>query len=177
MSNTFNLPTISNDKTYTKTERLHIALSYYHQELQMHTQNPPTAPKPIILQFAKTYDVNETTLQSHINNRLQKTYEEVNQESQLLTSDEEKVLVERLLFLDDFNIPTSKSQLYELAHTVLHRRLPGRTMGVNWIYRFLKRHHECKYILVKTIATNRANAVTWDMMDDFFAKVRNFLQN
>lgn len=80
-----------------------------------------------------------------------------------------------LLFLVDFNVPASKITFYELADQLLHRRQPGRILGRDWIYRFLERNAECRYVLTKTIAANRANAVSWDVMNDFFWKVRKNL--
>lgn len=117
------------------------------------------------------YDVTEPTLRRHIKTPGQKTKAEAFEEMQVMTVEEEKVLVERLLFLDDFNVPASKATFYELAHNLLHRRDPNRQLGRDWIYRFLSRHPECRYVLVKNIASNRANAINWDVMDDFFWKV------
>lgn len=58
-----------------------------------------------------------------------------------------------------------------MAHSLLHRRNPTRQLGRDWINRFIDRHSDIKYVLVKTIATTQANAQSWDIMDDFFAKV------
>lgn len=109
MDNKTNPPAITHDRSYTKAERLQISLNHYYQELQDHTKNPDRSSKPVILQLAGMYDVSETTLRWHINNPSQKTYELVNQEHQLFTLDEEKVLVQRLIFLDDLNIPAHES--------------------------------------------------------------------
>lgn len=78
-----------------------------------------------------------------------------------MTVAEEAVLVERLLFLDDFNVPVGKTVLYNLAHNLLHRRDPNHILGRGWVY-----------VLAKTIASTRVNAVSWNIMDDFFGKVR-----
>ena len=88
-----------------------------------------------------------------------------------MTVAEEAVLVQRLVFLDNANIPADRETFYRLAHALLHRRDPHRELGRDWINRFLERHSDIKYGLAKTIATNRANAQSWDIMDDFFAKV------
>lgn len=165
------MPPICHDEAYTRNQRLVIALSHYYAELQKHTESPTTTTKPVILQIAKLYDVSDATLGRHIRNPTQRSQEDVHKEQQVLTPEEETALVERLLLLDDFNVPASKSQLYRLANALLHRREPKKTIGSNWIYRFLSRHEECRYLVVKAIASNRANAVTWNMIDDFFAKV------
>lgn len=50
-------------------------------------------------------------MRRHIKTPSQKTYEKVNLEFQLLISNEEITLIEKLLFLEDFNIPARKSWL------------------------------------------------------------------
>lgn len=163
------LPEIDHTQIYSQSERLQLALSHYHSELQDHQANQKK--KPIVLQIAKTYGVSEPTLRRHIKNPNQQTRVQAAQNAQLLTPAEEKVLAERLLFLDDCNIPSDREIFYTLAHTLLHRRVPSRELGRDWVNRFLERHHEVKYVYVKTIATSRANAKSWDIMDDFFWKV------
>lgn len=87
---------------------------------------------------------------------------------QLLSTVEEGVLVERLLFLYNSNVPASNITIYELAHQLLYWRQPGRILAQDWIYRFLERNDEYHWVLTKTIAANRANAVNWNVIDDFF---------
>lgn len=68
MDNPLNPPLIDHDRSYTKGERLQIAPSHYYQKLQEYTKNTAT-PKPIILQFTRTYNISETTLrESSISN-------------------------------------------------------------------------------------------------------------
>lgn len=162
-------PTVDHNHQYSKHECLVFARSHYFAELNQH--NPENTQKPNVLKIAKLYGVPEATLRRHLKNPSQRTAAEYHADTQILTVQEESVLVERLLFLDDFNIPASKVIFYQLAHGLLHRRIPGRQLGRDWIYRFLERHTECRYVLTKAIATNRANAVSWDIMDDFFWKV------
>ena len=38
-----------------------------------------------------------------------------------MTVTEDAVLVERLLFLDDFNVPGDRDTLFNLAHALLHQ--------------------------------------------------------
>jgi hypothetical protein len=164
-------PAINHNASYTKYDRLTLALSNYWANFQRYTDEPIPANKPNVSRLAKDYSVTESMLRRHIKHPGQKTSVDTHQDSQVLTVSEEKVLVERLLFLDDFNIPADRDTLYSLAHELLHRRLPGRELGREWMYRFLHRHPDCQYKLVQTIATNRANAESWDIMDDFFGKV------
>lgn len=165
------LPILDHDQVYTQSERLELAISHYHSELYQYQVNPSPNNKPVVLQIAKAYGVPESTLRRHIKNPSQQTIEEAAQKAQVLTPAEEKVLVERLIFLDDCNIPADRDTFYSLAHSLLHRRVPNRELGRDWILRFLEWHPEVKYIYVKTIATSRANAKSWDIIDDFFWKV------
>lgn len=130
-------PSIQHDREYSKYEQLVLAQGHYHADLQRHLQDPDEK-KPVLLQIAKLYGVPETTLGRHIRKPGQKKLDELHSEQQILTVAEETVLVERLLFLDDFNVLADKRGFYELAHNLLHRRNPDRTLGRDWIYRFLK---------------------------------------
>jgi hypothetical protein len=203
-------PIVDHDVSYTKYQRLALALSHYHADLRKNedlfeqqmaylseerlrergdsrlsgqSQNSDLVDepqndlpahkvkKPNVSRLAKVYGITESMLRRHIKNKDQKTLVETHEEAQVLTVSEEKVLVERLLFLDDFNVPADRDTFYELAHSLLHRRDSSRQLGRDWLHRFLSRHPECRYILVETIDTNRANAESWDIMDDFFGKV------
>lgn len=179
-------PVIDHGQSYTKYERIAMGLAHYHAELREFTDYMKRADKgecfdgelevkkkPIVLQIAKMYDIHEATLRRHIKNPGQRNIQEANADKQLLTVTEEKVLVERLLFLDDFNVIADKTLLYTLAHAILHRRDPTRTIGRDWFYRFLARHPECRYLTVKSICTTRSNAVNRNTMKDFFDKVIN----
>jgi len=46
---------------------------------------------------------------------------------------EEKTLVDRLVFLDDANIPADWETFYRLAHTLLHCHNPSWQVGRDWI--------------------------------------------
>lgn len=71
-------------------------------------------------QIAKLYGVPTTTLGRHIQKPGQKTLDQLHTKQQVLTVAEGEVLVECLLFLDDFNVPANKLVFYELAHNPLH---------------------------------------------------------
>lgn len=165
------LPDIDHDQADTQSEQLEIDISHYHSELYQYQVNPSPNNKPVVLQIAKAYGVPESTLRRHIKNPSQQTIEQAAQKAQILTPAEEKFLVERLIFLDDCNIPADRDIFYSLAHSLLRRREPNRELGCDWILGFLEQHPEIKYINVRTIATSRANAKSRDIMDDFFWKV------
>lgn len=119
----------------------------------------------------QSYNILETLLQQYICTPNQKTLTEIYTDCQIFTSAKEEVPVERLLCLHNCNMPASHNVFHELCHNLLHKHDPGRILRCNWIYYFLERHEAVYYVLTKTIATNHANAQSWDVMDDFFWKV------
>jgi hypothetical protein len=122
-------PTIQYDCEYSKYERLVLAQGHYHADLLLHMRDPIEVQKPVIAQISKLYGVPPTTLGRHIRKPGQKTLDQLHSEQQVFTVIKEEVLVERLLVLDDFNIPADKQVLYGLAHNLLHRRDPDCTLG------------------------------------------------
>lgn len=170
------IPTVDHTRIYSPTEKLDLALSHYHAELQQYQHDPISNKRPIVLRIARAYQVSEATLRRRIKNPMQTAQLAAQGHSnQALTGAEEKALVDRLQFLDDCNIPADRETVYSLAHSLLHRREPDRQLGYCWLGRFLERHPEMKYVYVKTISTSRANAESWDIMDDFFWKVSEVL--
>ncbi|KAH8153905.1 uncharacterized protein LAJ45_01672 [Morchella importuna] len=107
----------------------------------MHTQSPSNHPKPVVLQLAKTYNIPESTLRRHIKTPGHRSTAEANRQKQLFTPEEEQSLVARALQ----GPGVDRSKCYELAHEILHKREPGKKVGKDWFYRFLKRHPECGY--------------------------------
>lgn len=152
-------PEVQYDREYSKNERLELAKAHYHADYQRHLVDP-AFKKPIVSRIAKLYDIVDTMLGRHVRiGRPQMSLKELHIQQQALTVGEETALAERLLFLDDFNVPADKRVFYELAHNLLHRRDPDRILGRDWIYRFLERHLNCRYVMVKAIASTRANAI------------------
>lgn len=154
------IPKATHDREYSKHECLVLAISHYHAELQQHFKDQ-THKKPVVLRLAHTYGVPETTLRRHIKNPEQRTVDQAHAKQQALTVEEEKILVEKLLSLDDSDAPANKAVLYNMAHAILHEREPGRVLGRDWVYRFVARHNEIRYAIVKAIATDRGNTVSW----------------
>lgn len=154
------IPKAIHDREYSKHECLLLALDHYHAELQQHLKDQ-THKKPVILRLANTYGVPETTLRRHIKNPGQRNIYQAHVEQQALTVEEEKILVEKILSLDDSGAPADKAVLYSMAHDILRQREPERVLGRDWIYRFVARHSEIRYVIVNAIAADRENAVSW----------------
>lgn len=79
----------------------------------------------------------EATFRRHGKYPSQRPIAECHADIQMLTVEEETVSVEHLLFLDEFNIAATRVTFYQLAQSLLHRRIPARRLGRDWIYRFL----------------------------------------
>lgn len=122
-------PEIDHSITYLKPDRLTLALSYYHANLRQYQEDSRPSKKPNVSQLTRQYSITESMLQRYINNIDPKTFSESRQELQVMTVTEEAVLVERLLFLDDFNVPGDRDTLFNLAHALLHQRVPDRQLG------------------------------------------------
>jgi hypothetical protein len=135
---------VDHSLTYSKYEHITLALSHYHGELRLHNQDSITNTKPVVIHIAKLYDVAETSLRCHIRNPNQCILEELRHDCQILTVAEEKILIERLLFSDYFNVSVSRIAFYSLAQNLLTQRNPSRSLGKNWIYRFLGGHKVCR---------------------------------
>lgn len=167
-------PKIDPNRSYTRDERLWIALADYHNQLKAYNMNSfdKKAKKPKVTQIASLYQIPESTLRGHIHHPERKTNTEIHHNQQLLSPSEEDELAQRLLFMDDFNIPATKSDCEKLALHILKQHKPDATrIGDHWLYRFLQRHNECQFIFTKTMKRNRANAENWEIIDDFCWKV------
>lgn len=104
MSQSTTLPPINHNIEYSKQECFVLALSHYHGEFA-----DPKIIKPNVLQITKIYGIVEPTLRRHIKTSGLKTQKEAFSNMQVLTTEEENVLAERLLFLHDFNVLASKA--------------------------------------------------------------------
>lgn len=98
------LQEINNNSTYFTNEQLLLAIPYYHMPTASHKQVPTNDKRPVISEISKLDDLSETTLKCHIRNPGPKTITKIPDNQQLSTITKEKVLIEWLLFLDDFNI-------------------------------------------------------------------------
>lgn len=165
-------PFFNPDEDYSQIQHLQIALAKHAIQKQQYTSGDHNQP-PNVAVLARLYGVKEATLRGHIKNPNRMTQAEQHRKQQLLTTEEEHELVQRALFMDDFNVPPEKETFELLALELLQQRKPGyKSLGIHWINRFLKRHKdECKFVFAHQIAQNRANADCWEINNNFFEKV------
>lgn len=103
--------------------------------------------KPTAAAIAREYDVKEHTLEYHLTHPTAQTRKEEHQSMQVLAVSEEKASVERLQYLDYWNVPADKLQVTILAKAILQKRELGRNLGKDWSYTFRTRHNNDKLCL------------------------------
>jgi hypothetical protein len=93
-----------------------------------------------VLSAAETFSVPEPTLRARLNGR--KPRSETRANGHKLTALEEEVLTKRLLDADKRGFSIRPEFLRGMAQILLHERTqdPTATIGVNWAYKFVKRH-------------------------------------
>lgn len=174
-------PKIDPKRKYTSDEQLKLAMISYWQKMRewekpKHERigSGKEMKKPTAAAIAREYNVKERTLQYHLTHPTVQTRKEQHQSMQVLTVGEEKALVERLQYLDDWNVPADKLQITILAEAILHKRNPDRNLGKDWFYAFQTRHNnELTFVYTQNIDSTRINyAKNWDLIDDYFGKVR-----
>lgn len=164
-------PTIDNTKDYTRDERLDLALASYFAKLEDYENTG--REKPYAAPIAREYNIGERTLQLHIREPTMKTLQEQHASMQKLNPAEESALLDRLLFLDSWNVPTDREQVVSLGEHLLQQREPDGHLGNRWYYNFRRRHeHEIHFVYCKGKDKKRANAEGWKVTVDFYKKVK-----
>lgn len=165
-------PEINPYRNYSTDERLKLAEASYWQKLSKFKNNE--GPKPKAAPIARNYNISDRTLRRHISTPGAMTRSEQHASMQVLSVAEEAALIDRLGFLNEWNIPADKDQVICLAEAILHTRNPQRTLGKDWFYAFCQRHKDkIRFVYAENKSKERCNADNWDLMDDFFWKVCN----
>jgi hypothetical protein len=162
------------DRDYSKGDRLKIAVAEYDRQLKAYESGGPGKKKPNITKLARDWNVPPQSIRNHYIMPAQKFRDAADEDRRLLLPGEERALLERCLFMDDFSIPPDREMIEKLATVILHSRLPGHPpLGHHWVDRFVKRYpDECKFIHAKQIPADRANADNWEINVDFFEKLK-----
>lgn len=164
-------PAVNNQRNYMAEERLSLALASYFAKLEKYEERGDK--KPLAAPIAREYDVNERTLQKQIKNPTKQTRSQQHATIQRLTEEEEASVVAGLRFLDSWNVPADRDQVIELGEVLLHKRNPDEHLGETWFHNFRRRHQqEVHFVYCGTKNKNRANAEDWNIISDFYIKVR-----
>lgn len=166
-------PAVNNRHNYMDEERLQLALTSYFAKLESYEKGTGVDKKPMAAPIAREYNVNERILQKHIKDPTIQLRRQQHTAMQKLTEQEEASLVSRLLFLDSWNAPADRDQVMVLGEALLHQREPELHLGETWYYNFRHRDkNEIQFVYCKQKDKRRANAENWEIMNDFYIKVK-----
>ena len=101
--------------------------------------------------------------------------QEFNATKQLLTTAEEKKVVELLLVSSDRSQPFDYDEIAYIANQILANRPEGtaRTVGKNWVSRFVRRHHkQLQTYWSKPLDSQRAKCLNPEAVKGWFALVK-----
>lgn len=135
--------------------------------LRWHQEDPK---KNSIRQAAIRYGLKRSTLHDRLHGR--KSRAEVAELTQKLYPAEEKLLLTAILAYFDLGFPVRVRQLKSWALYILQLRNPhARTLGKNWVSRFLKRHPEVGTRWRQTMDRVRVRAANPESIEAFSQKV------
>ena len=184
-------PVLDPNREYTDDERLAFALASWHAKKREAEKERLTTTKrisdPKAAPIARLYSIDERTLQRHIRGDSKFTRAQQHKSMQRLTEGQETALTNRLLYLDEWNIPADRTQVVILAEAILHscsdvssigtvaenpESSERQTLGKDWFYSFQSRHRDqLKFVSAKNKDKLRCNAEDWHLMNDFYTKV------
>lgn len=93
----------------------------------------------------------------------------VSQERQLLTPEEEAVLIKYALLYNERGVPLKIKSLRKLAAEILDRKNVQAELGLHWHQALLRRNPQIKDILLQPVSKKRKNATTEPVAKKWFA--------
>lgn len=126
---------------------------------------------------SRTYNVPLSTLVHRLQGR--KPREAIRH--QKLTADEEKLLIERIVSMDERGYPLRMDSMKRAAEVILARRDGSRssppTMGSNWVFRFVNRHPDIKDRYSRSYAKGkRETRGSPEVIREWFERVRSTIE-
>ena len=88
---------------------------------------------------------------------------------QRLNCQEEMALVEWILRLQAWGWPARVDQTREMARELLDKKNDTKPLGINWVQKFLRRHHQLKTAFIPPLDKERAAAQDCQIFQDWFA--------
>jgi hypothetical protein len=128
------------------------------------------------LKAAETFNVPETTLRRRLNGS--KSRAETRANGHKLNQFEEEVLEKKLLEADKRGFSIRPEFLRGMAQILLRERTqdPTATLGVNWAYKFIKRHPALRTRYNRRITYQRAKQEDPNIIKQWFTTVREAIQ-
>jgi len=152
------MPQIKKEKKEEVEKRILDAIQHYKH-----------SKKRSIRTLAETCGIAYSTLRGRLTGRQSRAGGHVR--LQVLSEYEEKSIVEWCERLDEWGHPARLSIVKDMAQAIVARRLKDRTLGKQWMKRFLQRHPGLATKLGTQIDRQRALASDQVVLKDYFKKV------
>ena len=127
-------------------------------------------------QAAKVFAVPESTLRDRLHGTKPRTETRAN--SHRMTTSEEEALIRQILEADKRGFPIRPEFLRTMAQLLLQERVKDHTvtLGVNWAYKFVKRHPELRSRFNRRITHQRAKQEDPNVIMPWFQTVQAAIQ-
>ena len=152
------MPVIKPRKTNEAEEGIQKAIQHYRH-----------SDEPSIRASGEKYGVAFSTLRGRLKGSVSR--EVGHHKLQVLTEYEERSIVRWCERLDDWGHPARLDLVKSMAEAIVARRLKDRSLGKNWITRFLNRHPALATKLSTRLDRQRALASDPVVLKDYFNKV------
>ena len=129
-------------------------------EREVATHQDKNIPRPSMRKFAKTHDINRTTLINHIDDTNVKKIRS-SEIQQKLSPEEEQTLINAVISHGRRGFPLTHDRVKRIAKSIIrHQTGSDEELGKNWVERFLARHEDQLHTYwTKHLPGNRASAV------------------
>jgi hypothetical protein len=129
---------------------------------------------PSLRKAAVLYRVAESTLRYHQRGYGFQRNAQVN--NRKLTATEEKVLLQRIILLDNRGLSPSLPFVRRMADLLLREREPSSSVGKNWLTRFVQRHNEFTSKFLRKYDYQRAKCNDPAVIQPWFDLVRTTIE-
>jgi hypothetical protein len=120
---------------------------------------------------SQLYNVPYATLYHRLRGRTTRQDAQVN--NRLLTTTEEKVLIQRIISLDNNGFSPTLQFVRGMANILLQQREPGKEVGPNWLTRWLRCHDELVAKYLRKYDYQRAKCEDPKVLGKWFELVQN----
>ncbi len=130
-----------------------------------------------IQKAAQLYDIPRSTLRDRLNGSQEQVL--VNRTKRKLTVTEEDILLQWILTMDKRGAPLRPSSVRDMANLLLADRdasKPPPTVGINWVYHFVRRHDTLKTRFSRKYDYRRALCEDSSKIQKWFELVRSTIE-
>ena len=141
--------------------------------IQQAIQHYQTSEKPSLRLSAEKFGIAYSTLRGRLQGRQARATRL--QRRQALSEYEEKSIVRWCERLDEWGHPARLAVVKGMAEAMVARRVKDRSLGKNWVTRFLRRHPGLAVKLGTRLDRQRVFASDPVLLKDYFSKVKLIL--